>query len=175
MTLEEVINLAHTVAETAHAEQIAHAAPTETAKSPPSGGRRTTDFAPPMFLHERELGDALRVITLLASGRNPFGEEPFERLRYEQRTEILRALSIVVCTMVATRKPMRFPQTDTLPEPPDPATKRPLKQYLERVERQAILEALAEARNKHVDAARLLGITYRALRYRIDTLGIHVR
>jgi transcriptional regulator with GAF, ATPase, and Fis domain len=167
MTLEDAINLAHTVAETAHAEDGAGAATTKATNSSVVRGRRATDISAPMFLHERELGDA--------SGRNPFGEEPFERLRYEQRTEILRALSIVLCTMIATRKAMRVPEPDLFEEPADPVSKRPLKQYLERVEKEAILEALREAGKNHAEAARLLGITYRALRYRLDTLRIHVR
>jgi two-component system response regulator PilR (NtrC family) len=77
--------------------------------------------------------------------------------------------------MIATRKAMRVPEPDLFEEPADPVSKRPLKQYLERVEKEAILEALREAGKNHAEAARLLGITYRALRYRLDTLRIHVR
>jgi DNA-binding NtrC family response regulator len=174
MTPEEAMKLAHTLAETTRAEEEARTAAAESAMSYPVRTPDVTELPTPMFLHERELGDALRVITLLASGRNPFGEEPFNRLRTEQRTEILRALSIVVCTLFSTPKPMPAPQSDTPADPSDPTSKRPLEQYLERVERQAILEALAEAGNNQTEAARLLGITYRALRYRIESLRIDV-
>ena len=48
----------------------------------------------------------------------------------------------------------------------------PLPDYLDRIEREAILEALAKTRFNRTAAARLLGITFRALRYRMARLGI---
>jgi two-component system response regulator PilR (NtrC family) len=54
----------------------------------------------------------------------------------------------------------------------EPNAKWPLQEYLDRVERDAILEALAKARYNKTAAARLLGITFRALRYRLERLGI---
>jgi two-component system, NtrC family, response regulator PilR len=48
----------------------------------------------------------------------------------------------------------------------------PLQDYLDRVEREAILEALDRTRFNRTAAARLLGITFRALRYRMERLGI---
>lgn len=47
-----------------------------------------------------------------------------------------------------------------------------LDDHLNRVERQAILEALAKTGFNRTAAARLLGITFRSLRYRIERLGI---
>jgi two-component system response regulator PilR (NtrC family) len=47
-----------------------------------------------------------------------------------------------------------------------------LDDYLNRVERQAILEALAKTAFNRTAAARLLGVTFRSLRYRIERLGI---
>jgi two-component system, NtrC family, response regulator PilR len=49
----------------------------------------------------------------------------------------------------------------------------PLQDYLDRVEREAILEALDRTRFNRTAAARLLGITFRALRYRMERLGIN--
>ncbi len=51
--------------------------------------------------------------------------------------------------------------------------KWPLQDYLDRVEREAILEALDMTRFNRTAAARLLGITFRALRYRMERLGIN--
>jgi two-component system response regulator PilR (NtrC family) len=48
----------------------------------------------------------------------------------------------------------------------------PLPDYLERIEKVAILEALEKTRYNRTAAARLLGITFRAMRYRMDKLGI---
>ena len=63
---------------------------------------QVADLPTPMFLHERELDQAHRAITLLASGRNPFSDEPIERLRQDQCTDLLRASSIVVYTLMGT-------------------------------------------------------------------------
>ena len=51
--------------------------------------------------------------------------------------------------------------------------KWPLQDYLDRVEREAILEALNLTRFNRTAAAKLLGITFRALRYRMERLGIN--
>ena len=47
-----------------------------------------------------------------------------------------------------------------------------LDDYLNRVEKQAILDALAKTAFNRTAAARLLGVTFRSLRYRIERLGI---
>jgi two-component system response regulator PilR (NtrC family) len=48
-----------------------------------------------------------------------------------------------------------------------------LQDHLDAVERQAIAEALKEAGNNRTAAARLLGVTFRSLRYRIARLGMN--
>ena len=50
--------------------------------------------------------------------------------------------------------------------------KFPLPDYLERMEREAILEALHMTGFNRTAAARVLGVTFRALRYRMERLGI---
>jgi two-component system response regulator PilR (NtrC family) len=47
-----------------------------------------------------------------------------------------------------------------------------LDDYINRVEKQAILEALTKTDFNRTAAARLLGVTFRSLRYRIERLGI---
>jgi two-component system response regulator PilR (NtrC family) len=47
-----------------------------------------------------------------------------------------------------------------------------LDDYLNRIEKQAILEALAKTAFNRTAAARLLGVSFRSLRYRIERLGI---
>lgn len=51
--------------------------------------------------------------------------------------------------------------------------KAPLQDYLDRVEREAILEALDKTRFNRTQAAKLLGVTFRSLRYRMERLGIN--
>lgn len=50
--------------------------------------------------------------------------------------------------------------------------KYPLTDYLDRVERTAILEALGQTGFNRTAAAKILGVTFRALRYRMERLSI---
>ena len=49
-----------------------------------------------------------------------------------------------------------------------------LQDHLDQVERQAILDALRQSNNNRTAAARLLGVTFRSLRYRLARLGMNV-
>ena len=53
-----------------------------------------------------------------------------------------------------------------------PGAKWPLQDYLDQLEREAIQEALEKTRYNKTAAAKLLGITFRALRYRLERLGM---
>ena len=55
---------------------------------------------------------------------------------------------------------------------PGSTPKEPLPSYLDRLERDAILSALGKTGFNRTAAARLLGITFRQLRYRMQRLGI---
>ncbi|MEO5677239.1 MAG: sigma-54 dependent transcriptional regulator [Usitatibacter sp.] len=48
----------------------------------------------------------------------------------------------------------------------------PLHEFLDQVERDAIMKALETTRFNKTAAAKLLGVTFRSLRYRLDRLGI---
>jgi two-component system response regulator PilR (NtrC family) len=48
----------------------------------------------------------------------------------------------------------------------------PLQDHLDRVERQAILGALEKTQFNRTAAAKLLGVTFRSLRYRMERLGL---
>jgi len=64
------------------------------------------------------------------------------------------------------------PTAEASQEQPGPGDKWPLLDYLDRVEKEAIMEALEKTRFNKTAAAKLLGITFRALRYRLERLGI---
>ncbi|MDS4015121.1 MAG: sigma-54 dependent transcriptional regulator [Candidatus Accumulibacter sp.] len=51
-------------------------------------------------------------------------------------------------------------------------TSETLDDYINRLEKQAILDALSKTNFNRTAAARLLGVSFRSLRYRIDRLGI---
>jgi len=55
---------------------------------------------------------------------------------------------------------------------PATAGKYPLTDYLDRIEREVILEALNQTGFNRTAAAKVLGVTFRALRYRLERLGI---
>lgn len=52
------------------------------------------------------------------------------------------------------------------------SNKYPLTDYLDRIEREAILEALNQTGFNRTAAAKILGVTFRALRYRMERLSI---
>jgi two-component system response regulator PilR (NtrC family) len=60
------------------------------------------------------------------------------------------------------------PESQPAPRPAD----APLPAYLDQLEREAILQALGKTGFNRTAAARLLGITFRQLRYRMQRLGI---
>jgi two-component system response regulator PilR (NtrC family) len=64
--------------------------------------------------------------------------------------------------------PVDVPQPS--PTPADAGS--PLGNQIEELERTAILRALEQTRYNRTAAAKLLGMTFRALRYRIKKLGI---
>jgi two-component system response regulator PilR (NtrC family) len=54
--------------------------------------------------------------------------------------------------------------------PPEDASE--LQSYLDNVERERILQALEQTRWNKTKAAKLLGISFRALRYRVEKLEL---
>ncbi len=71
---------------------------------------------------------------------------------------------------VIREKDLHLPQT-TIDEPSIPG-RVPLETYLDKLEKEAIQQALEQARYNKTAAAKLLGITFRALRYRLKRLGM---
>lgn len=61
------------------------------------------------------------------------------------------------------------PTIDINPMPPQGVA---LEEYLENIERQAITRALEQTNNNKTAAAKQLGITFRAMRYRLKKLGM---
>ena len=78
-----------------------------------------------------------------------------------------RATPAIPPTATAAANPA---QTDATPDPR--AGSEALGDQLEHIERDAIIKALEQTRYNKTAAAKLLGITFRALRYRVKKLGI---
>ncbi len=69
-----------------------------------------------------------------------------------------------------TVEDLQLPETATEGEECNPD--RPLEEYLGDIEKQAIIKALEETRWNRTAAAKKLGISFRALRYRLEKLGL---
>ncbi len=69
------------------------------------------------------------------------------------------------------REDLKLAPAESASETPD-VSGLPLQERLDLVEKQAILDALEQTRYNRTAAAKLLGITFRALRYRMERLGI---
>src|SRR6266702_2728127 len=83
-----------------------------------------------------------------------------------------RAVALAASDEIQSEDLQLAPPEFAAAEPAVANAKWPLQEYLDRVEREAILEALEKTRFNRTAAAKLLGITFRALRYRMERLGI---
>ncbi len=64
-------------------------------------------------------------------------------------------------------------ETQAAPAVPGRGTQS-LQSYLDEVEKQVLLDAISQAGGNRTKAARLLGITFRSIRYRLERLGLDV-
>jgi len=71
-----------------------------------------------------------------------------------------------------TEQDLLLPAAGTTEAPEGPGGEESLDDYLERIERSAIEKALAQTNQNKTAAAKLLGISFRALRYKLDKLGM---
>ena len=101
---------------------------------------------------------------------------PFPGNVRELENVLERALTLCLGGMITAehikpRTPARAPAPSLAPVEPSNAAGA-LGDHLEDVERNAILQALEKTRYNKTAAAKLLGMSFRALRYRIKKLGI---
>ena len=84
-----------------------------------------------------------------------------------------RALALASSTQIEVADLHLTPTADEVSvEVLQGGAKWPLQDYLDKLEREAIQEAMEKTRYNKTAAARLLGITFRALRYRLERLGM---
>ena len=82
-----------------------------------------------------------------------------------------RAVALAASAQIEVED-LQLAETAVVVEAPGPGAKWPLQDYLDRLEREAILEVLDKTRFNRTAAAKVLGITFRALRYRMERLDI---
>jgi two-component system response regulator PilR (NtrC family) len=86
---------------------------------------------------------------------------------------IERALALCLDGVITPADLQLMPmQSEQVDAKPGSTGKYPLTDYLDRIEREAILEALRQTHFNRTAAAKILGVTFRALRYRMERLSI---
>ncbi|MDD4929725.1 MAG: sigma-54 dependent transcriptional regulator [Gallionella sp.] len=85
---------------------------------------------------------------------------------------IERALALCSNGLITTGDLYLTPAERTLPDSGELSDKYPLPDYLDRVEKEVLLEALQQTSFNRTAAAKLLGLTFRTMRYRMERLGI---
>jgi len=116
--------------------------------------------------------EAFSIIRTIARGDDPYSEGPNSRNRPENNPETIKALCIALAELIDSRNPGARPvlnQNKSDPAPDlDKFRARPLGDYLNNLERDAILRALEHTNFNKTQAAELLGLTFRQLRYKLD-------
>ncbi|MFZ5524862.1 MAG: sigma-54-dependent transcriptional regulator [Pseudomonadota bacterium] len=85
---------------------------------------------------------------------------------------IERAVAMCTGSMIEVQDLLLVPVEHSQPDNASLGSKYPLTKYLDEVERQALLEALQQTGFNRTAAARMLGLTFRTMRYRMERLGI---
>jgi two-component system response regulator PilR (NtrC family) len=90
----------------------------------------------------------------------------------ELENVIERAVAMCPGSVIEVQDMLLVPVEHSQPDTAPAGSKYPLTKYLDEVERQALLEALQQTGFNRTAAARLLGLTFRTMRYRMERLGI---
>ncbi len=90
----------------------------------------------------------------------------------ELENVIERALALCSNNAITEQDLQLSPAERPHSERATPGDKYPLPDYLDRVEKQALLDALQQTGFNRTAAAKLLGLTFRTMRYRMERLGI---
>jgi two-component system response regulator PilR (NtrC family) len=85
---------------------------------------------------------------------------------------IERALAMCSGGTIEEQDLLLVPVEHDQPDKASLSSKYPLPKYLDQVEKQALLEALEQTGFNRTAAAKLLGLTFRTMRYRMERLGI---
>jgi two-component system response regulator PilR (NtrC family) len=90
----------------------------------------------------------------------------------ELENAIERALTLCFGGVIETQDLMLMPVEHMHADNTAISGKYPLPDYLDQIEKQALLGALQQTSFNRTEAAKLLGLTFRTMRYRMERLGI---
>jgi two-component system response regulator PilR (NtrC family) len=96
---------------------------------------------------------------------------PFPGNVRELENVLERSLALLVDDVIDAGD-LNLAPTAEMPDQPQIGEELPLQDRLDHAEKQAIMEALDKTRFNRTAAARLLGVTFRSLRYRMERLGL---
>src|SRR5690349_16179057 len=116
--------------------------------------------------------DGKRTMRLSEEAKSALADYDFPGNTRELENILERSVALAARDEIQPEDLQLAPPVGLTPEPGATNAKWPLPEYLDRIEREAILEALEKTRFNRTAAAKLLGITFRALRYRMERLGI---
>jgi len=116
--------------------------------------------------------DGKRAMRLSDAAKEDLADYDFPGNVRELENILERAVALTARDEIEPGDLQLTPPTALAPEAGAANAKWPLPEYLDRIEKEAILEALEKTRFNRTAAAKLLGITFRALRYRMERLGI---
>ena len=85
---------------------------------------------------------------------------------------IERSLALCMEGVIEEQDLLLVPVEHTQTDNASLSNKYPLPEYLDRIEKQALLEALEQTGFNRTAAAKLLGLKFRTMRYRMERLGI---
>lgn len=109
---------------------------------------------------------------LTAAARKVLESYPFPGNVRELENTLERAMALLVDDGIDAADLSLVTEPTLVAEPTQPG-QACLQDYLDGVEKQAILDALGKTRFNRTAAARLLGVTFRSLRYRMQRLGLN--
>jgi two-component system response regulator PilR (NtrC family) len=124
---------------------------------------------------------ALRILERLRGNTDVrFSEEALRALQgysfpgnvRELENIIERSLAMCVGGVIEEQDLLLVPVEHSQSDSGSLSSKYPLPKYLDQVEKQALLEALEQTSFNRTAAAKLLGLTFRTMRYRMERLGI---
>ncbi|TMG78613.1 MAG: sigma-54-dependent Fis family transcriptional regulator [Betaproteobacteria bacterium] len=116
--------------------------------------------------------DGERSVRLSEAAKKVLAGYDFPGNTRELENTLERAVALAASDEIQPEDLQLAPATLVSAEPAGTSARWPLQEYLDRVEKEVILEALEKTRFNRTAAAKLLGITFRALRYRMERLGI---
>jgi two-component system response regulator PilR (NtrC family) len=122
-------------------------------------------------------GQSITVPTLEASASKLISELHFAGNVRELENMLERALALCDGQKISTDdlfmgEEIKVRSVETNSFDPSKTLEIGLPEYLEDIEKRAILKALAKANNNKTAAAKLLGVSFRTLRYRLAKLGL---